>query len=390
MSTTRLCLIAVAFAGLACHAASAPSPTVAQSGAFVITLGNDTIAVEQTMRVGDRIEGMVLQHAPRTQLTRYVVTLNPDGTPSLLEFTTRLPDGSVVPNGARNVTVTFTGDSAITQVQRDTLATTRVAAKGAYPFIGSAYSLYALPIAAVRASKADSAALAIYGGGVRATAVNVLRKGENRYWVVVGGYPWEITTDARGQVQTVDGNRTTQHFWAKRQGTVDIAMLSAAWAQRERETRAVGILSPRDTVNATVGSAQLWIDYGRPAARGRKVFGADGVLGDSIWRTGANAATQFRTNVNLTVAGQTVPAGTYTLWMVAIPGKYQLIFNKQTGQWGTEYHADRDLVRVPLQATSLPQFIDRFTIVVEPGAGTTGVLRLRWDTTELTLPFTVP
>ncbi len=119
------------------------------------------------------------------------------------------------------------------------------------------------------------------------------------------------------------------------------------------------------------------------------MFGANGVLNDSIWRTGANAATQFRTNVPLTIAGQTVPAGTYTLWTLAIPGRYQLIFNKQVGQWGTVYDAKQDLVRVPLTARQLPAVVDRFVIEVDP-ASAGGVLKLRWDTTELSVPFSTP
>jgi hypothetical protein len=185
-------------------------------------------------------------------------------------------------------------------------------------------------------------------------------------------------------VLTVDGARTTQHILTTRQSSVDVPALAAMFAQRG------GVLSPRDTVNATVGPAQLWVDYSRPLARGRRVFGANGVLGDTIWRTGANAATQFRTNAPLTVAGQTIPAGQYTLWTVAVPGRYQLIFNKQVGQWGTEYHAEQDLVRVPLQATRLPQPIDRFTIAVDPAGGNAGVVHIRWDTTDLALPFTTP
>jgi hypothetical protein len=139
-----------------------------------------------------------------------------------------------------------------------------------------------------------------------------------------------------------------------------------------------------------VGTAQLSVDYSRPMTRGRRVFGPNGVLGDTIWRTGANAATQFRTNVPLTIAGQTVPAGTYTLWTLAVPGRYQLIFNKQTGQWGTEYHAEQDLLRVPLQAGQLSQPVERFTILIDPAGANAGTLRLRWDTTELSVPFTAP
>lgn len=391
MSTYRFALFALALGTLACHPSSGPAPAPAESGAFVVTLGNDTIAVDNYTRVGDRIEGAVIQRVPRTVVTRYVATLSPTGMPSLLEQNTRLPDGSVVPNGARSATVTFTGDSAISQVQRDTLVTTRVLARDAFPFIGNAFSLWALPIAALRASNRDSAAYAIYPAGSRSTTpLTVVRKGSNRYWMYVGGFPWEVTTDDAGRVLTADGARTTQHFFTRRQASVDIPALAAMFAQREQQTRALGTLSPRDTVKATVGSAELWVDYGRPSARGRRVFGANGVLGDTIWRTGANAATQFSTNVPLTIAGQTVPAGTYTLWTVAVPGRYQLIINKQTKQWGTEYHADQDLVRVPLQATQLSPPIDRFTISVEPRGANSGVLRLQWDTTELTVPFTTP
>jgi hypothetical protein len=143
-------------------------------------------------------------------------------------------------------------------------------------------------------------------------------------------------------------------------------------------------------VNAVVGSAQLWVDYGRPTARGRRVFASDGVLGDTVWRTGANAATQFRTNVPLMIEGKTIPPGTYTLWTLAIPGRYQLIVNKQTGQWGTVYDPKQDLVRLPMRVSRLPSVVDRFTVTVDPTSGNAGVLRLQWDTTELSVPFTVP
>jgi hypothetical protein len=393
MSFRRFALLALMLGPAGCRMSSSPSPAAVESGAYVVRLGNDTLAVHQYSRAGDRIEGAVLQHLPRTQITRYVLTLNPGGTPSLLEFNTRLPDGGLIPNGARSVTVTFIGDSAVTQVQRDTLLTTRVAAKDAFPLLGNAMSLYALPIAKLRASNADSVMVSSYGGGVRATPVSVVRKGQNRYWVTIGGppyLPWEITTNDRGQVETVDGARTTQHFFAQRQASVDIPGTMARFAQAEAAARPPAQLSSRDTVNATVGSAQLWVDYGRPLTRGRKVFGANGVLGDTIWRTGANAATQFRTSVPIVMAGQTIPPGMYTLWTLAIPGRYQLIINRQTGQWGTAYNAAQDLARVPLQATQLPTVVERFTIVVEPTAANAGVLRLRWDTTDLSVPFTLP
>lgn len=391
MSNGRSALLALSLAALGCRTSSSPAPTAAESGAYLVTLGNDTIAAEQYTRVGDRIEGRFVQRTPRTIVTNYVLTLGPSGSPSLLEISQRLPDGTLVPGGARSATVTFTGDSAITQIQRDTLITMRVSARGAHFFANTVVSLYALPIAALRAMNRDSATFVTYSAGSRqAGSLPVARKGPNRYWVYVFGAPQEVVVDDRGRVISADASRSTFRILSQRQTAVDVPSLVTAWAERERATRAMGTLSARDTVNATVGAAQLWVDYGRPLTRGRDVFGPNGVLGDTIWRTGANQATQFRTSVPLTIAGQTVPAGTYTLWTVAVPGRYQLIINKQTGQWGTMYDRAQDLVRVPLQATELPQSVERFTFVIEPTGSNAGVLRLRWDTTELSVPFTTP
>jgi hypothetical protein len=395
MSMSRFTLLGVGLAAIGCRASTAPVPTSAQTNAYVLRLGNDTIAVDQATRVGDRIEGTLVTHLPRTVVTRYVVTVNPtNGMAQLLEYNTRLPDGSLLPAAnqpsVRNVTITFGTDSAVSQVRRDTLITTRAAARNAFPYINYAIAFFQLPVSALRAANVDSAAYAIYTGGRQATPMHVVRRGSNRYAVVIQGYPYDIVTDGKGVVQTVDGARTTQHFVATRQNSVDVAGLSAIWAQRERDSRPATVLSVRDTTRATVGPAELWVDYGRPTTRGRKVFGPTGVLNDTIWRTGANAATQFRTNVPLTIAGQTVPAGTYTLWTLAVPGRYQLIINKQVGQWGTVYDPKQDLVRVPLSVSQLPQVVDRFTIAVDPTGGNAGVLRLRWDTTELSVPFSVP
>src|SRR4029079_17701397 len=78
-------------------------------------------------------------------------------------------------------------------------------------------------------------------------------------------------------------------------------------------------LSVRDTVRATIGAAYFTVDYGRPLARGRTLLG-DVIPYDRIWRTGANAATQFSTSVPITLAGLKVPAGKYTLWTVPREG----------------------------------------------------------------------
>ena len=77
-------------------------------------------------------------------------------------------------------------------------------------------------------------------------------------------------------------------------------------------------------MRATLGAAQLWLDYGRPWKRGREVFG-DVVPWDIVWRTGANAATQFRTTHALRVRGKKLRAGLYSLTFFTPQGDLSII-----------------------------------------------------------------
>jgi hypothetical protein len=142
--------------------------------------------------------------------------------------------------------------------------------------------------------------------------------------------------------------------------------------------------SPRDTARATVGGATVIVDYGAPSKRGRVIFGGL-VPWDQVWRTGANAATQLETSADLVVGGTTIPAGKYTLFTLPTPKGVSLIVNRETGQWGTDYKADRDLVRIPMRTASVASPVERLKIALEP-AGKAYVMKVTWDTTEWSVP----
>jgi Protein of unknown function (DUF2911) len=352
------------------------------SGAFVVTLGNDTVSAESFTRTGDRIEGVIMRRVPRTVLVRYVMTLAPSGLASRLEYTTRLPDGSMLPNGTRSVVATFTSDSVITEILREEIVTRRVAARNAYPEMDGAVSFYALPIAALKAMNRDSAHFVAYTPGApqgSGSPVASRGRGSNRYWVYSFGNPIEVVTDAAGRILSVDGRRTTLRIQTRREAAMDVAALAAAFLDRERSAGPMVALSPRDSVIASIGGVRISVDYGRPAARGRKIWGPDGVLGDTLWRTGANASTKFTIDGAVSIGGRTLPAGTYSLMTLAVPGRYHLIF----------YTRDTEVWRVPLQATPLDPRVERFSILIEPTGERAGTLRLRWDALELSVPFTV-
>jgi Protein of unknown function (DUF2911) len=145
--------------------------------------------------------------------------------------------------------------------------------------------------------------------------------------------------------------------------------------------------SPHETVEWTVDGATITITYGRPFLKGREIGKAVAPYGE-VWRTGADAATTLVTTKPLMFGSLMVPAGTYTLYTLPAASGWQLIINKQTGQWGTEYSQANDLGRVPLTEGKADKPAENFTISIDdtPSGGT---LRLEWGTIRQSTTFMV-
>lgn len=122
-------------------------------------------------------------------------------------------------------------------------------------------------------------------------------------------------------------------------------------------------------------------DYSSPRMKGRKIFGSLVPYG-KVWRLGANEATTFVTDTNLSVGGKDVPAGSYTLFAIPNPDQWTLIISKKTGEWGIPYPGEGDdLARVDMKVSRLPSKVENFTISYEPSnKGCT--MNLDWDTTR--------
>jgi hypothetical protein len=168
----------------------------------------------------------------------------------------------------------------------------------------------------------------------------------------------------------------------------DIRPLADKWEALEAAKGAVSQLSPRDTVRANIGAASITIDYGRPLARGRVLLG-NVIPYERVWRTGANAATQFTTSAPVRLAGIQLAAGTYTLWTVPHQNGVDLIVNGQSGQWGTEYNPARDVAKARITSTTLPTPVDQFRISVAANDARHGTLTLEWDSFRWTGPIEV-
>jgi hypothetical protein len=110
---------------------------------------------------------------------------------------------------------------------------------------------------------------------------------------------------------------------------------------------------------------------------------------DRVWRTGANQATQFTTSAPITLAGLSLPAGTYTLWTVPYPKGVDLIVNRQTGQWGTSYNRGQDLGTAAMKSDSAAPPVEKFTIAIEPTDGRSGTLVMSWGAFRWSAPVVV-
>ncbi len=146
-------------------------------------------------------------------------------------------------------------------------------------------------------------------------------------------------------------------------------------------------LSPRKSAEHTFADGKkVTIDYGSPSMRGRKIMGGLVPYGQ-VWRTGANAATGFVTDTDLTVGGTKVPAGKYTIYTLPNENNWQLIINKQTGQWGTEYNQPQDLARIPMKVESLNSPVEQMTFSFEKTGDDSANLVLEWEKTKLSVPI---
>lgn len=144
----------------------------------------------------------------------------------------------------------------------------------------------------------------------------------------------------------------------------------------------------RGTASAKLGDATISIDYGRPQLRGRDMLAEayDGM----VWRMGMNEATEIKTDADLKFGETIIPKGSYSLWMKNVgEGNWELLFNKQTGIWGTEHSAAEDFATVPMTTSTNPQSVEQFTIELAAVDKTAGELKAMWGTTIASAKFNV-
>jgi hypothetical protein len=150
--------------------------------------------------------------------------------------------------------------------------------------------------------------------------------------------------------------------------------------------------SPPAETSTQIGGKKISIKYSAPSVRGRKIFGAGGLVSKDgtypVWRAGANNATALHTDADLTIGNLKVPKGDYTIYVAVDPEPWKLIISKEKGQWGTEYHADQDLGRVPMTMSKPAKPVETYKMTLADAGGNKGKLTLEWENVVAGVDFT--
>lgn len=390
-SAPGLAVIAALFGACAPEGGDTP-------GAYVEFLGTDTVAVEVVRRNDHGVEGEIVRRSPVTRRVTYSVDLDEAGTPIRFETEHTTPPENPDGPGRWHAEVTFDeGTATVTRSLESTSETVTVDLTGEGPIVPTtgtipiATGLLELAAGATRAAGASEPfPIRIFnpwGATPRATPNAVTPRGADEFAIDFFGSPLVASLNAAGHVVGVSGAETTMGVEVEPARSVDLAALASDFAARDAAGEGMGEPSPPGSVVRTVAGATMQVTYGRPSMRGRTIWGGLVPYG-TVWRTGANAATQFQTDRDVTIGDLDVPAGRYTLWTTFTEDDATLIVNRQADVWGTAYTERTDLGRTALERERLDESVERFTIDLEPvedGA----VLRLSWDRARFSVPITV-
>lgn len=127
------------------------------------------------------------------------------------------------------------------------------------------------------------------------------------------------------------------------------------------------------------------VTYSRPQANGREVFGGLVPYGE-VWRTGANEAPEIKFYRDVTIGGQSLPAGTYSLFTIPGEDEWTVIFNEALDYWGAyRYDEGKDVLRATAPTETLDKPEEAFVIQFAAGEGNTAVMHLAWGDTVASL-----
>ncbi len=149
--------------------------------------------------------------------------------------------------------------------------------------------------------------------------------------------------------------------------------------------------SPKSVLNQVVGLTDVTLEYSRPSAKGRIVFG-DLVPFGKVWRTGANANSTVSFSDDIVINGTTLKKGKYALFTLPKADMWEVIFYTTTDNWGTPENWDEKKVAVQtnVDPIALGNNVETFTIAINNLTNDSATLDISWEKTMVSVKFEVP
>jgi hypothetical protein len=124
--------------------------------------------------------------------------------------------------------------------------------------------------------------------------------------------------------------------------------------------------SKNGLASGTLDGVEITIEYGRPNVNGRTIWGQLVPYG-KIWRTGADEATTISFSADVSIEGNALAAGTYSLFTVPGEDSWEIVFNEVADQWGAyNYDAEKDVLRVTVSPAE-SEFVESLTFGIAQG-----------------------
>ncbi|UJF29503.1 DUF2911 domain-containing protein [Kaistella sp. 97-N-M2] len=149
----------------------------------------------------------------------------------------------------------------------------------------------------------------------------------------------------------------------------------------------IPVASPRQSVEQQFSMSKISVDYGRPAVKGRTIFG-DLVPFGKVWRAGANSATKITFGQAVNFGGKEVMAGTYGLFILPQEKEWKIILNKDSDQWGAfTYDEKLNVVDITVPVQKMTEKQEYFEVSLNPMDENKIDLVFKWDMTKVVLPI---
>ncbi len=147
--------------------------------------------------------------------------------------------------------------------------------------------------------------------------------------------------------------------------------------------------SPAQTLDQAFALSNIKIEYSRPSAKGRVIYG-DLVPFGKVWRTGANASTKITFGEDVKIEGMALAAGTYALYTIPNKDSWDILFYKDLKLGGdvANYKAENEVLKVKVKPSALANKVETFTMNVADITATTANIELTWEHTRVAIKVT--